>query len=54
MVPLITLAAHPVGTQHIYDKNIGFKLISKLRIVFSINSFQIHGNPLILTFIETG
>ena len=53
MVPLINEAAHPVGTQQIYDKNIGFKVISILRIVLEISVLLVPGNPWILTFIET-
>ena len=53
MVPLINEAAHPLGAQQVYDKNIGFKLISILRIVLAINVLPVPSNPWILTFIET-
>ena len=53
-VRLVNEATHPVGAQQVYDKNIGFKLISILWIMLAINIFPIPGKPLILTFVETG
>ena len=43
--PLINEAVYLVGVQDECDDELGFKLISVLRIVFVINIFLVSGKP---------